>query len=169
MTYFYNTTVSQWRRGTTDSSNVTIPPGSGLQVIRKQVGDVSVVLSGNVTLGPVEGVVGAGGSSASRNSFLANPFPLASKTLANSGLYTGDSNTGLVGGSSATTADTVTIFDPTTGLASTYYYNTSVNQWRRGTTDSSSVTIPDGAAIQVTRKANRGEFSWFIPQPDISL
>jgi len=31
------------------------------------------------------------------------------------------------------------------------------------------VTIPIGAAVQITRKANRGEFSWFIQQPAMSL
>lgn len=168
LTYFYNSTANQWRRGTTDSSNIIIPPGSGMQVIRKQVGDVSIVLAGHVTIGSVEGIVGAAGAG-SRNSFLANPFPLASKTLAQSGLYTGNSATGVVGGTSAAAADTVTIFDPSTGVANSYFYNTTANQWRRGTTDSSNVTIPDGAAIQITRKANRGEFSWFIPQPTMAL
>jgi uncharacterized protein (TIGR02597 family) len=168
LTYFYNSTANQWRRGTTDSSNVVIPPGSGMQIIRKQVGDVSIVLAGSVTIGSVEGIVGAA-SAAPRNSFLANPFPLASRTLAQSGLYTGNAATGVVGGTSAAAADTVTIFDPATGIANTYFYNTSANQWRRGTTDSSNVTIPDGAAIQITRKANRGEFSWFIPQPTMAL
>jgi uncharacterized protein (TIGR02597 family) len=168
LTYFYNTSVNQWRRGTSDSSHVAIPPGSGMQIVRKQVGSVDIVLAGNVPLGPIEGIVGAAAAS-SRNSFLANPFPLASKTLAQSGLYTGDASTGVVGGTSATAADTVTIFDPSTSLANTYFYNTSAKQWRRGTTDSSNVTIPAGAAIQITRKSNRGEFSWFIPQPDMSL
>ena len=169
LTYFYNTTANQWRRGTTDSSNVVIPPGSGMQIVRKQVGNVAIVLAGSVMLGPVEAIIGGASSTAARNSFASNPFPLASKTLATSGLYTGDPATGVVGGTSATSADTVTIFDPTTGQALSYFYNTTANQWRRGTTDSSNVTIPDGAAVQVTRKANRGEFSWFIQQPTMAL
>jgi uncharacterized protein (TIGR02597 family) len=169
LTYFYSTSFNQWRRGTTDSSNVLIPPGSGMQIIRKQIGNVDIVLAGNVTLGPVEAIVGGATPTASRNSFIANPFPLASKTLGTSGLYTGDPTTGVVGGSAAASADTVTIFDPTTGQALTYFYSTSFNQWRRGTADSSNVTIPIGAAVQVTRKANRGEFSWFIQQPTMSL
>jgi uncharacterized protein (TIGR02597 family) len=169
LTYFYSTSFNQWRRGTTDSSNVVIPPGSGMQIIRKQVGNVDVVLAGSVTLGPVEAIVGGATSTTSRNSFVANPFPLASKTLGTSGLYTGDPTTGVVGGSAAASADTVTIFDPSTGQALTYFYSTSFNQWRRGTTDSSNVTIPIGAAVQITRKANRGEFSWFIQQPDMAL
>lgn len=169
LTYFYNTSVNQWRRGNTDSGNIAIPPGSGLQIIRKQIGNVDVVLAGSVTLDPVEGIVGAAAPTAARNSFLANPFPLASKTLATSGLYTGDPNTGVVGGSAAASADTVTIYDLVTGQALSYFYNTSVNQWRRGNTDSSSITIPIGAAVQITRKSGRGEFSWFIPQPDMSL
>jgi uncharacterized protein (TIGR02597 family) len=169
LTYFYSTSFNQWRRGNTDSSNVTIPPGSGMQITRKQVGNVDIVVAGGVTLGPVEAIVGAATSTTSRSSFVANPFPLASKTLGASGLYTGDPTTGVVGGTAAASADNVTIFDPTTGQALTYFYSTSFNQWRRGNTDSSNVTIPIGAAVQITRKANRGEFSWFIQQPAMSL
>lgn len=169
LTYFYSTSFNQWRRGTTDSSNVVIPPGSGMQIIRKQVGNVDIVIAGAVTLGPVEAIIGGATTTTARNSFISNPFPLASKTLATSGLYTGNPNTGVVGGSAAASADTVTIFDPSTGQALSYFYSTSFNQWRRGTTDSSNVTIPIGAAVQITRKANRGEFSWFIPQPDMAF
>ena len=169
LTYFYNTTAGQWRRGVTDSSNVAIPPGSGMQIVRKQVGNVNIVLAGNVTLGPVEAIVGGASSTTARNSFVGNPYPLSSKTLASSGLYTGNAATGVVGGTSATAADTVTIFDPSTGQALSYFYNTTAGQWRRGITDSSNVTIPDGAAVQITRKAGRGEFSWFIQQPTMSL
>jgi hypothetical protein len=71
----------------------------------------------------------------------------------------------VVGGTSAAAADTVTIYNPTTGVADSYFYHTSFNQWRKGTTDSSNITIPDGAAVVITRKANRGAFEWYIPSP----
>jgi uncharacterized protein (TIGR02597 family) len=169
LTYFYNTNANEWRRGTTPSSNVIIPPGSGLLVTRKQAGDVNIVVAGAVPLGPVEGIVGAASPTASRNSLLANAFPLPSVTLANSGLYSGDPSTGVAGGISATAADTVVILDPNTGSSLTYFYNTTANEWRRGTTPSGNVTIPEGAAILVTRKAGRGEFSWYAPQPSMNL
>jgi len=169
LVYFYNTTAGKWRRGTTDSSDVVIPPGSGLMFTRKIAGDVSIQLTGVVNTGPTEAVVGAGAASTSRNTVIANPYPIASVTLASSGLYSGSPSTGVVGGPSGTTADNVVIYDPVTGVASSYYYNTNFNQWRRGTTDSSGVTIPDGSAVMITRKANRGEFSWYIPQPTMKL
>lgn len=163
--YFYHSTANQWRRGSTDSSHVIIPPGSGLMVTRKDPSQVNVQIAGQVRTGPVQADIAAGPSSGVRQSFVANPFPLDSKTLAQSGLFTGNSSTGVVGGTSATTADNVIIVDPNTGAINTYFYNTSVNQWRRGSTDSSSVTIPDGAAVIISRKANRGAFEWYIPQP----
>jgi len=163
--YFYNSTANQWRKGTTDSSAVTISPGSGILVTRKDVSAVSIVISGEVIGTTVQADVAGGTSTASKLTYIANPFPSASKTLAQSGLYTGSSSTGIVGGTSASAADNVTIYDPSTGIASTYFYNTTAGQWRKGTTDSSNVTIPEGAAVVITRKAARGAFDWYIPSP----
>jgi len=163
--YFYHSSFNQWRKGTTDSSTVAIHPGSGILVTRKDVTAVSIVISGEVIGTTIQADVAGGTSSASRLTYLANPFPVASKTLAQSGLYTGSSSTGVVGGTSAAAADTVTIYNPSTGVADSYFYHSSFNQWRKGTTDSSNITIPDGAAVVITRKANRGAFEWYIPSP----
>ena len=163
--YFYSSSANQWRRGSTDSSAVIIPPGSGIMVTRKDAAAVSIRISGEVITSSIMADVAAGTSSAAKFTFLANPYPVASVSLAQSGLFTGNPATGVAGGSTATLADTVTIFDPATGTGSAYFYNTSANQWRRGSTDSSNVTIPDGGAVMVTRKANRGAFEWYIPSP----
>jgi len=166
--FFYNSSVSQWRKGVTDNSNYNIPPGSGILISRKSGTPVNIVIVGEVLKGPVQQNVLAGSTTVQKTTFIANPYPLASKTLATSGLYTGVASTGLVGGTSGTTADNLIIYDPVTGVASSYFYNTSVSQWRKGVTDSSNVTIPDGAAVLVTRKANRPAFDWYIPQPNIA-
>jgi hypothetical protein len=142
-----------------------IHPGSGILVTRKDTTAVAIVISGEVIGTTIQADVAGGTASASRLTYLANPFPAASKTLAQSGLYTGSSATGVVGGTSAAAADTVTIYNPSTGVADSYFYHTSFNQWRKGTTDSSNITIPDGAAVVITRKANRGAFEWYIPSP----
>ena len=163
--YFYNSSASQWRKGITDSSAVIIHPGSGILVTRKDSTAVSIVISGEVIGTTIQADVAGGTASASRWTYIANPFPAASKTLAQSGLYTGNPATGVVGGTSASAADNVTIYNPTTGVADAYFYNTSANQWRKGITDSSNVTIPDGAAVVITRKANRVAFEWYIPSP----
>ena len=162
-TYFYNTTANQWRTGTTDSSNVIIPPGNGLLITRKIAGDVNLVVSGAVPLGTIEAPIGGATSTAARNSVVSNPFPLDSVTLANSGL-----SSLITGGASAAVADTIQIYN-SSGVPTTYFYNTTVNQWRTGATDSSSVRIPQGAAIVINRKANRGPVEWYIPQPTMNL
>ena len=62
------------------------------------------------------------------------------------------SGAGLKTGTSASSADTVTIINASTGVADSYFYHSSFNQWRKGTTDSSSVAIHPGSGILVTRK-----------------
>jgi uncharacterized protein (TIGR02597 family) len=166
--FFYSTTASQWRKGVTDNNNYLIPPGSGILISRKNSGAaVDIVITGEVLKGPVQQNV-LPGTTAQKTTFVANPYPLVSKTLATSGLYTGNSATGLVGGTSGTTADNLIIYDPITGIAKSYFYNTTVSQWRTGVTDSSNVTIPDGSAVLITRKAGRPAFDWYIPQPAIA-
>jgi uncharacterized protein (TIGR02597 family) len=169
-TYFYNTTASQWRTGITASDNVIIPPGSGLAIERKQATPVSIVLAGAVPLGTsAVDVNGSSSGTATRNTMVGSAYPLASKRLADIGLYTGSSATGLQGGTSVAAADTITIYNPATGVGVTYFYNTTANQWRTGITDSSNVTIPEGAAILIARKNGRAPFTWYIPQPTMAL
>lgn len=170
ITYFYNSTAGQWRTGLANSTNVIIPPGSGLGIERKQASAVGIVLAGSVPLGTsaVE-VNGSLGGSATRFTLVGSAYPLASRRLADVGLYTGDASTGVVGGTSGTTADTVTIYNPSTGVGTAYFYNTSAAQWRAGLSNASEVTIPEGAAVLVTRKSGRSPFTWYIPQPTMAL
>jgi len=168
--FYFNTTFSQWRKGNTDSSTQIILPGAGLLVARKQTSPVSIVIAGEVLKGSVqENILPSPSAVAVKSTFVANPYPLASKTLAQSGLYTGNTSTGVGGGTSATAADNVTIYDATTGVGKAYYYNTTNGRWQNGNTDSNLVTIPDGAAILITRKGGRPAFDWYIPQPDMAL
>jgi uncharacterized protein (TIGR02597 family) len=162
-TYFYNTTANAWRIGGTPANDVIIPPGNGLLVTRKIAGNVDLVLAGGVPLGSTEAQIAGGTSSSARNSVVSNPYPLSSVTLATSGL-----STVITGGASATVADTVQIYNAS-GVPATYFYNTTVNQWRTGGTPANDVTIPQGAAIVVNRKANRGAVEWYIPQPSMNL
>lgn len=164
--YFYSSTLNQWRKGTTDSTHVIIPPGAGIMVTRKDAASFGIVISGQVRTGPVQTDIAAAPSTGARVTYLANPYPLASTTLGQSGLYSGNASTGVAGGTSATAADNVIIVDPATGTANSYFYNTSVGKWRKGVTDSDNVTIPDGSALIISRKANRGSFEWYIPQPN---
>jgi uncharacterized protein (TIGR02597 family) len=168
--YFFNTSANQWRTGITASDNVIIPPGSGLGIERKQVSAANIVLAGSVPLGTsAVDINGSTSGTATRYTLVGSAYPLASKRLADIGLYTGTATTGLVGGTSVSAADTVTIYNPSNGVATVYFYNTSANQWRTGITDSSNVTIPEGAAVLITRKSGRSPFTWYIPQPTMAL
>jgi len=172
--YFYNNSANanQWRTGLTPSNNTIIPPGSGLGIERKQASPVAIVLAGSVPLGTsAVDVNGSSSGSATRYTMVGSAYPLASKRLADIGLYTGNSATGVAGGSSAAVADTVTLYNPATGVGIAYFYNTAANanQWRTGLTDASNVTIPEGAAVLITRKSGRAPFTWYIPQPAMAL
>ena len=169
-TYFYNTTAAAWRTGITGSDNVIIPPGSGLAIERKQVSGTSIVLAGSVPLGTsAVDVNGSTSGTATKNTMVGSAYPLASKRLADIGLYTGNSATGVEGGTSAARADTITIYNPATGVGATYFYNSTANQWRTGITDASNITIPEGSAILIARKSGRAPFTWYIPQPIMAL
>jgi uncharacterized protein (TIGR02597 family) len=168
--YFYNSTANQWRTGITASDNVIVPPGSGLGIERKQASAVSLVFAGSVPLGTsAVDVNGSLSGTATRNTLVGSAYPLASTRLADIGLYTGSSATGLQGGTSAAASDTLTIFNPANGVATVYFYNTTANQWRTGITDASNVTIPEGAAVLIARKNGRAPFTWYIPQPTMAL
>jgi uncharacterized protein (TIGR02597 family) len=168
--YFFNTSNNSWRTGLTASDNVIIPPGSGLGIERKQATPVSLVLAGSVPLGSsAVDINGSLSGTATRNSLVGSAYPLASRRLADLGLYTGDPATGLRGGTTANAADTVTIYNPSTGVATVYFYNTSNNSWRTGLTASDNVTIPEGAAVLIARKNGGSPFTWYIPQPVMAL
>lgn len=168
--YFYNSTAGQWRTGLSNSDNVIIPPGSGLLFTRKQTSAVDVTLVGSVPLGTsAVDINGSVSGTSTKYTLVGSAYPLASKRLADLGLYTGDPSTGVVGGSSATAADNVTIFNPSTGVSTVYFYNTTASQWRTGLTASDNVTIPDGSAVLITRKNGRSPFTWYIPQPTMNL
>lgn len=173
-TYFYNTNNNRWQTGPADASNTLIPPGTGFAIERKQNSAVALVLPGSVPLGSSSvDINGSISGTATRNTLVGSAYPLASRRLADIGLYTGNPATGLVGGTSAGTAttgpDTVGIFNPITGLQTTYYFNTTNNRWQTGPADASNVTIPEGAAVLVARKNGRAPFTWYIPQPTMAL
>jgi uncharacterized protein (TIGR02597 family) len=172
VSYFYHSASGQWRRGLSNESHAKIPPGCGVMVTRKQPGDVQITISGTVTTSPVEVEVGGAATNSSgggRMTLVANPHPADSLSLGSSGLFTGNTNTGVVGGVSPLSADTVTIYSPTNGVGVNYFYHSGAGQWRRGLSNASAVTIPQGGAVMVTRKSGRPGFSWYVPSPVASL
>jgi uncharacterized protein (TIGR02597 family) len=168
--YYYNSNNSRWQTGITASNDVIIPPGSGLGVDRKQSSAVGLVFPGSVPLGwSAVDVNGSTSGSSTKNTLVGSAYPLASKRLADLGLYTGNSTTGVFAANSATLADTVTIYNPATGVGTIYYYHSTNNRWQTGITAANDITIPDGSAVLVARKNGRAAFTWYIPQPAMAL
>lgn len=169
-TYFYSTgglTGVGWRKngtGATDQSGRVIYPEDGVLTVRKQSAAANIVLMGAVKTGQTSSPVING------LNVLGNVYA-APMTLADSGLYTADANTGVAGGSSST-ADQVLLYNGTT--YDTYFYSTGGLTgvgWRRngsGATDFSAAQIPVGSSILIQRKAATG-FNWVAPQHPTSI
>lgn len=166
--YFYSTINNRWQQGGVDASNVIIRPDQCLQVERKVTSAVSFTLVGEVKLGPTEILI-QGGVAPQNFNLVSNPYPLNSVTLAASGLFTGNPATGVVGSNTATNADTVGILNPVSGLTTFYFYSTVNLRWQNGGVDASTVVIPEGAGVLITRKLGRPGFSWIVPQPTMNL
>jgi uncharacterized protein (TIGR02597 family) len=163
--YYYKTAGlggTGWRSTTspfTDQSNARISLGQGILVQRKQPGDISLKLFGTVKAGNTLLPVAPG------LNIVANIAPTG-MMLGNSGLYTGDSGTGLAGGS-LTSADQVLLFDGVT--YQTYYYKTTGlggTGWRSASgssLDASDTIIPPGGAVLIQRATSRPGFYWKVP------
>jgi hypothetical protein len=166
--YFFSTTNNRWQNGPSDATNSVLRPDSGLLVQRKVTSAVSFTLVGEVKLGPTEIMI-AGGNAAGNSTIVPNPYPLASLPLSQIGLYTGNATTGFVGSTTPLNADTLSVLNPATGGFTVYFYNTTNNRWQNGPSDASNVTIPEGAAVLITRKLGRAAFPWYVPQPSMNL
>jgi len=171
-TYYWklNASPPSWAVGNTPANNAIIPPGTGFVVDRRTNATASIVLPGTVPLGTsAVAVNGSPTASAARPTLVGSAYPLASKTLSELGLYTGNSSTGLQAASNAGAADNLTIYNPTTGSQTVYYYHSGNNRWQTGNTPAGDVTIPEGSAVLITRKGGRPGFTWYIPQPAMSV
>jgi hypothetical protein len=177
-TFYYKTSGlggTGWR--TTASTSVDVstvaihPTDSGLVFQRKQSGDGSLVISGDVKTGATDVLIRGGGGgtgyAATTLNIVQALVPTNQISLGGSALYTGSSTTGLAGGT-ATTADLVLIYNATTKAYTTYYYKTSGlggTGWRSTAStsvDESATLLPSNSAILVQRKA-AGDFIWQAP------
>ena len=165
-TYFYSSgglIGAGWRMqggGSTDQSGAKINPEQGVIVNRLQSANLSVVLMGAVKTGATSTPVFSG------LNFVSNIYA-ANMTLGSSSLYTdGTGATGVLPGS-ASTADTVQIYNGTS--YDTYFYSSGGligAGWRKqggGSTDQSGVALPVGVSVIVTRQGGTG-FNWVAPQ-----
>jgi hypothetical protein len=181
-TFYYKTLGgggTGWRStasATIDVASVAIhPTDSGLLFQRKQSADGELVISGEVKTGVTDVLIRGGGGTgpaATTLNIVQALVPSSSLTLASSGLYTGNSTTGLLGGSSST-ADSVLIYNATTKAYTTYYYKTlggGGTGWRStasATIDEGATVLPSTSAILIQRKSNGVDFTWQIPALNI--
>jgi len=168
-TFFYKTGGFGgigWRstsNATDDASNFPLFSDHGLIVRRKVAGDLSVFVTGTVKTGPTVVPVGP------LMNLAANVYPAGNLQLKDSGLYSGDDSIGLAGGTSASSADEVRVFDGT--AFRTYYYKAGGFGgigWRDSQdalVDAAETSIPAGSAVFIIRKPGRPAFNWTVPQP----
>ncbi len=143
-----------WRvsgNSSSDMSSVVVAPDDGVIVRRTGVGNLSRVVSGNVSTVDLSKDLPAG------YSLISYPFPV-DVTLANSGIYS--ASNGYVSGGNSSSSDIVYVLS-STGNFSTYYYQTDSlgflggNGWRAAgdsSTDQSGTTIPAGSSIIILHR-----------------
>ncbi|MBL9145902.1 MAG: TIGR02597 family protein [Verrucomicrobiaceae bacterium] len=162
--YFYSNggfTGTGWRKvgaGTANQANVAFYYSDGFLIAAKSA--KSITITGEVKSGKTSIVLETG------NNLLANLCPVNAggtspstegRTLGNSGLYTGNPSTGILGNTTAATADQVMIWNGT-GY-NQYYYSTGGFTgvgWRLvggGNTDRATVALPDGCYLVLRRGA----------------
>ena len=161
--YYYQTTPSTgWRRvgdTATDAGGTLIPFYSAIVITRQQSANLIFVLNGTVKSGQTAIPIVVG------NNYVGNVYP-ANLTLAGSGLYTGNSATGLAGGDAAT-ADQVLIWNGT-AFDSYYYQTTGVGGtgWRKvgaPSTDAGNTVIAENSGFIINRR-NSPNFNWVVPE-----
>jgi uncharacterized protein (TIGR02597 family) len=161
--YYFNTTVSQWREGTSsfNRNNIVLRPDYGVVFVRRGATPVSMVMVGNVSTQPERIVVSASGVTPVGNVFPVQMTLLQHALHASSGFIR---NTG-----SVAAADKVQYFDGVNWK--TYNYNNSVSQWREGTATFNRNTIPIsvGSTLVVERPSGGGTAFFVTLNPPYSL
>ena len=168
ISYYYQSGTSRGLQNTwvqsgvpnSDAGNTVIYPDDGILIARSQSSGVSIVLTGSVKTGQTSIPVESG------YTLLGNVYA-AGMTLSTSNLFTGNTATGVAGGSS-TTADQVMFWNGSNFVS--YYYQSGTargiqNAWVQAgvpNTDAGSTSIPAGAALFVLR--NGSPFYWVAPQ-----
>lgn len=148
MDYYYNTTVGQWRQGSfpINRNNIVIPPNAGINYTRKAPTTLALTILGTVPSTPYKTFVQTSGAC-----LIADNYPV-DRTLSSFGFETMPG--WVTGTAQINSVDTVSVL--TGGGWYTYYYNSSLGQWRQGALpfNRSTTVIPAGAAIQIKKSGS---------------
>ncbi len=145
------------------AANATIAPNQGVVIHRKANTSVSFVAMGSVKTGNTLFPVSSGLN-------VLGTVSASGLTLATSGLYTGNSTTGVKPAVEQGLADEILMFSAGTP-ASFWYYDASDNGgvgagWYNSSFQAAgSTSIPPGTSLVVTRKAPGAPFNWSVPSP----
>jgi hypothetical protein len=157
-----------WRSASSaliNASNSVLYIDRGVTIVRRISGDIPIKLVGAVKLGKTITAIVTNGYT-----FVGNVYP-AEITYGESGLYTTNSATGLLGGVTTGQADNIDIWNPSTQGYIIYYFKTGGlggTGWRSAsnvTIDASTNTIPLGAYALIVRRPGNPTFKWVMPQP----
>jgi uncharacterized protein (TIGR02597 family) len=166
ITYYWRTAGTPgWRSGaslTVDVGTNVLYIDEGIVIQHKTGTTVPVLLVGGVKLGPTIIPMVASGLT-----FAGNVYA-SSFSLNQSSLFTTNDATGVHGGTTATAADNLLIWNAATQQTTTYYWRTAGTPgWRSGaslTVDVGTNQLALGSIIQVQRKLAT-PFNWVAPAP----
>jgi uncharacterized protein (TIGR02597 family) len=159
------------------ATNTVLYLEQGVMVKRVSATGTNLLLVGGVKLGQTLSVV-VGVPGGTKYNLFGNVYPVTNSTLGASGLFTGNSVTGLLGGNSPGIADNVIIPNGTGGF-NNYYFRTNVPTvgtafcpggscgWRdsgSAITDRSGIGFPLGGSFFVLRRPATN-FNWIVGQP----
>jgi uncharacterized protein (TIGR02597 family) len=148
-----------------DATQVAIAPNQGVVILHKASTALNFVTAGTVKTGNTYVVVSPGLN-------VVGTVAAQGLTLGTSGLFTGNANTGVKGGTELARADKVTVYDAATPTGQeTYWYYDGSQGGQAGWYDTdfetlrNSAPINPGSSIVITRAANLPQFNWTVPSP----
>lgn len=156
-----------WRQSgvSGSASAAVIYPDDGILIVRKQAAPVNLVIVGAVKTGQSSLPVVTG------YSLLGNVYA-AGMTLSSSGLYTGNSTTGVAPGNGSTTGDQILIWNGSSSSYRKFFYGSGGlvgTGWKESGVagDASGTAIAVGSALFVQRAG--APFNWVAPQHPASF
>ena len=167
--YWYKTSSlgggTGWRQGATtfSAANAVLYIDQGYSILRRGATPVSVQLVGGVKLSNTVSYIYGPNKYTCTGNVEAAGIPLSA-----SGLYTGSTATGFQGGSGASAADNVLIWNPLTQgpvhVLVQDEFSRGGTGWRQGalTADASTNQIPVGGMAKILRRSGSA-FNWTIP------
>lgn len=161
--YWFNRTANQWRAttGTDSQNNTPIFPDSALLLLRRKQASVRPAQQYSFT-----GTVSK--AKTLQKTITARAVPTGLNLPVDVSLSALQISGGWTKANRVTSADTLSIYNPSSGKSDTYYQRTD-NTWRLidGTSDVSSTIIPAGSVVSLLERVNgtggAGYFSIALP------